>query len=142
MGVEFRQAVSQSDIQLAKSVRLAVFVGEQNVPMDIEMDEHDASATHMVCLLGGKVVGTGRLVSMPDGVKLGRVAVLQEHRGKGLGTGIVKWLVARARESGTKSVYANVQIDAREFYEKLGFRSIGSIFMEANIEHIKMAIDL
>jgi predicted GNAT family N-acyltransferase len=79
---------------------------------------------------------------MPDGVKLGRVAVLQEHRGKGLGTGIVKWLVARARESGTKSVYANVQIDAREFYEKLGFRSIGSIFMEANIEHIMMAIDL
>jgi predicted GNAT family N-acyltransferase len=106
------------------------------------MDEHDASATHMVCLLGGKIVGTGRLVSMPDGMKLGRVAVLREHRGKGLGTGIVNWLVAKARESGAKSVYANVQIGAREFYEKLGFLYVGGIFMEANIEHIKMVIEI
>jgi predicted GNAT family N-acyltransferase len=116
MGTEFRQAVSQSDIESAKSVRLAVFVGEQNVPMDIEMDEHDSTATHVVCLLDGKVVGTGRLVSMPDGMKLGRVAVLPEHRGKGLGTGIVKWLAEKARDSGARSVYANVQIGASQFY--------------------------
>ena len=142
MGTEFRQAVSQSDIESAKSVRLAVFVGEQNVPMDIEMDEHDSTATHVVCLLDGKVVGTGRLVSMPDGMKLGRVAVLPEHRGKGLGTGIVKWLAEKARDSGARSVYANVQIGASQFYERLGFRSVGDMFTEANITHVKMVLEL
>ncbi|MFO7618698.1 MAG: GNAT family N-acetyltransferase [Thermoplasmata archaeon] len=130
------------DMDRARSIRLRVFVREQNVPMEIEMDEYDAVAIHMVCLLDGRVVGTGRLVQMPDGMKLGRVAILREHRGKGLGTGIVRWLLGKAMESGAKSVYANVQIGAMEFYEKLGFRSSGGIFMEANIEHIKMVLDI
>jgi predicted GNAT family N-acyltransferase len=117
---------------------MKVFVEGQGVPPDIEMDGYDDVAIHVICLADGRVAGTGRLVELPDGMKLGRVAVLPEFRGRGAGTAIVNWLLARAHGSGHNRVYANVQVSARAFYEKLGFRVEGELFMEAGIEHVRM----
>ncbi len=142
MKPELREATTPRDMDAVRSIRMKVFVGEQNVPSDIEMDEYDALASHVLCVLDGKAVGTGRLVRMPDGMKLGRVSILKEHRGNGHGTSIVKWLLGKARDSGARSVYANVQIGAMTFYEKLGFKPEGGIFMEAGIRHIKMVLEL
>ena len=138
MDPEFREAATPADMEAAKSVRFSVFVEEQGVPPEIEMDEYDSEAVHVICLIGGRAVGTGRLVDMPDGMKLGRVAVLKEHRDRGLGTGIVIWLLDRAKEAGHNGVYANVQIGAVGFYEKLGFEVNGQQFFEAGIEHVRM----
>jgi predicted GNAT family N-acyltransferase len=139
MKPEFRKVSTPEEMEAAKSVRFSVFVHEQGVPCQIEMDEHDADATHVICLIDGKVVGTGRLVRMPDGMKLGRVAVLAEYRKRGLGAELVKWLLDRAMKDGQELVYANVQIEARGFYHKMGFKSVGEHFDEAGIEHVKMA---
>ena len=139
MEPELREIATPGELESAKSVRYRVFVSEQEVPPEIEMDEHDANAVHVICLVENSVVGTGRLVRMPDGMKLGRVAVLPEYRGMGLGTRIVKWLLERAEYLGPDEIYANVQIGAREFYEKLGFKAAGGSFMEAGIEHVRMA---
>jgi len=138
MRPEFREVSNSQEMEAAKSIRFRVFVDEQGVPPDIEMDEYDAEAVHVICKMGSVVVGTGRLVRMPDGMKLGRVAVLASHRRSGLGAGIVKWLIARALETGHETVYANVQIGARSFYENMGFNAVGEHFMEASIEHVKM----
>ncbi len=132
-----REAKDRFDLEAAKHIRLEVFVREQNVPSDIEMDEYDSKAIHVLCLVNGQPVGTGRLVKMPDGMKLGRVAVLRDYRGKGLGREIVKWLLRRAGEG--MPVYANVQTSAEAFYRRLGFVPEGDRFMEAGIEHVKMS---
>lgn len=132
------RVASDADLQAAKAVRTRVFVEEQGVPPEMEMDEHDAAAVHVLCTVGGKAVGTGRLVGMPDGMKLGRVAVLPEHRGRGLGTLLVRWLLDAAMRLGHRRVYANVQLGAREFYERLGFEAAGDEFMEAGIRHVRM----
>ncbi len=110
-----RQVHTPEDMAAARAKRLEVFVGEQNVPLEIEMDSYDADATHVICFLDGRAVGTGRIVSMPDGMKLGRVAVLRQHRRSGLGTLIVGWLLDKAAESGFREVYANVQVSAEPF---------------------------
>lgn len=133
-----REIRNATDLAAAKSVRLRVFVDEQGVPPEIEMDEYDSAAVHVICLLGKETVGTGRLVEMPDGMKLGRVAVMPEHRSRGFGALIVKWLLEKAARSGHLPVYANVQVSAADFYEKLGFKPVGPHFPEAGIEHVRM----
>jgi len=132
---DLREAKGKFDMEAARHIRLEVFVREQNVPPEIEMDRYDIEALHVLCLVEGRPVGTGRLVRMPDGMKLGRVAVLREFRSRGLGTGIVKWLLARA---GDVPVYANVQITAEKFYRRMGFAPEGDVFLEAGIEHVRM----
>jgi predicted GNAT family N-acyltransferase len=138
MNAVLSQAASEEDMQAAKDVRRRVFVEEQGVPPEIEMDEYDEGAIHVLCSVGVEVVGTGRLVLMPDGMKLGRVAVLPRHRAAGLGTMIVMWLLDRAAQQGCGRVYANVQVGARAFYERLGFAAVGETFTEAGIEHVRM----
>jgi predicted GNAT family N-acyltransferase len=138
MKPELRKVSNSEEMEAAKSVRFSVFVHEQGVPCQIEMDKHDAHAIHVICLIDDKVVGTGRLAMMPDGMKLGRVAVLAEYRKCGLGAGIVEWLLDKAKEAGHDMVYANVQIGAKKFYENMRFKAVGAHFMEAEIEHVKM----
>lgn len=133
-----RKVRDAADLAAAKSVRLRVFVDEQGVPPEIEMDEYDSAAVHVICLLEEEAVGTGRLVEMPDGMKLGRVAVMPEHRDRGFGALIVKRLLDMAARSSHLPVYANVQVSAVGFYEKLGFKSVGPHFSEAGIEHVRM----
>jgi predicted GNAT family N-acyltransferase len=124
----------------AMRVREAVFVVEQGVPPEIELDEWDPQCDHAVAFAPhGRVVGTGRL--LPDG-HIGRMAVLREWRGRGVGSAILAALVERAAARGMKRLVLNAQTHAAPFYARHGFVAFGDEFMEADIPHVAMARDL
>lgn len=119
----------------ASRIRMTVFVEEQRVPAEIEMDDRDAACVHALAYVDGRVVGTGRL--LPDG-HIGRMAVLKECRASGVGGAILDCLVAEARRRGMKEVVLSAQTHATGFYRKHGFREVGAIFEEAGIPHQEM----
>lgn len=114
-------------------LRMAVFVVEQQVPVELEQDEFDAVSVHVVAeMLDGGVVGTGRL--LPDG-HIGRMAVARNMRRHGVGGRVLLALVDEARRRGVAEVIANAQLSAECFYLEYGFHSEGEVFMEAGIAH-------
>lgn len=130
---------TKEEMEMAKAIRLEVFVRGQNVPIEHEMDELDAKATHVLCYFDGRPAGTGRLVRLPDNeVKLGRVAVLEEFRGKHIGQAIMLKLKEEAEKNGPVKIWGNAQLWTTAFYEKLGFVAEGDVFVEAGIDHVKM----
>lgn len=117
----------------ASTVRHAVFVREQAVPPELELDDMDAVSVHAVAYDGqGKALGTGRL--LPDG-HIGRMAVLREARGRHIGSRILQALVEHARANRYEALALNAQIHAIGFYERHGFVAQGPEFMEAGIAH-------
>ena len=121
----------------AAAVRHAVFVVEQNVPPEIEMDEFDAVCVHAVAYdADGQVLGTGRL--LPDG-HIGRMAVHRRARGLGIGARLLQALIEAGRAAGHSRLMLNAQTHARGFYEGQGFVVEGDEFMEAGIAHVAMA---
>ena len=117
-------------------VRTAVFVVEQGVPPEIEMDGRDPECVHVLARdLDGNPVGAGRL--MPDG-RIGRMAVLREWRGSGVGGAMLAELMAEAKRRGMPEVYLHSQSHAKAFYERHGFAVEGEEYMEAGIPHIAM----
>ncbi len=121
-------------------VRYRVFVVEQKVPEEIEVDSIDPLAIHALARdLEGNPIGTGRLAR--DG-RIGRVAVLHEWRGKSVGTELMRRLIDHARSIDLKAVYLHGQSRSLEFYEKLGFVAQGPEFLEADIAHRQMTLSL
>jgi predicted GNAT family N-acyltransferase len=123
----------------ASRIRLAVFVEEQRVPRDIEMDDNDAVSVHALAHDDGVAVGTGRL--LPDG-HIGRMAVLKAHRARGVGGAILQQLIEEARRRGMREVVLSAQTHALDFYRKHGFAAQGGIYIEAGIPHQEMRLDL
>ena len=121
---------------VAGPLRFAIFVGEQNVPSGIELDDLDASCVHAVAFdVDGKAIGTGRL--LPDG-HIGRMAVVKEWRRRGIGAEILETLTAEARKRGHAEVLVSAQLQAAEFYRGFGFVAEGKIYEDAGILHQKM----
>lgn len=119
-----------------RSVREAVFVDEQGIPAALDFDGVDGACAHVVAYSGGGVpVGTGRLQA--DG-HIGRMAVLRDWRGRGIGTRLLRALVELAAQRGLAAVYLHAQTHALPFYEKRSFRPVGPTFVEAGIPHRKM----
>lgn len=116
-------------------VRFTVFVDEQRVPPEMEMDEWDERSRHVLATVGDRVVGTGRL--LPDG-HIGRVAVLQAFRGKGVGQLLMEELMRMGKSSGMTKFVLSAQTQATVFYERLGFVVCGSVYEEAGIPHVEM----
>ena len=120
----------------ARQVREAVFVEEQKVPLDMEMDEHDAASRHVVAHdSDGGAIGTGRLLT--DG-HIGRMAVLADWRGKGVGRALLERLLEEARLQGHAHLALHAQTQASGFYRRFGFVEEGPEFMEAGIPHRTM----
>ena len=117
------------------AIRYEVFVGEQNVPEELEIDGLDGEAKHVLAFVDGLPIGTGRIL---DDGHIGRVAVLKNHRGLGIGKLIMRELVNWAEDMTLEKVWLSSQWHAHSFYLDLGFVSIGEIYKEAGIEHIKM----
>jgi len=125
---------------VAGPLRFAIFVGEQNVPSGIELDDLDASCVHAVAFdVDGKAIGTGRL--LPDGV-IGRMAVNKEWRRRGIGAEILKALIGEARKRGQTEAVISAQLQAAEFYREQGFVAEGKVYEEAGILHQKMRLKL
>lgn len=119
-----------------RTVRDVVFVQEQRVPVDIERDALDPLCVHVLARdTGGIPIGTGRLA--PDG-KIGRMAVLREWRGRGVGVAMLRALVAHAEAAGLREVHLHAQVDAEGFYAAEGFLPRGERFEEAGIQHQAM----
>jgi predicted GNAT family N-acyltransferase len=130
---------SPADMQRAYVIRRRVFIEEQRVPEEIEMDSDDAQAFHALAILDGAAIGCGRMVDHGVGeVKIGRMAVLPEFRKTGIGAHILRFLVERARARGFRKAILHAQLTAEGFYLKEGFTPVGGVFDEAGIEHRKM----
>jgi len=124
----------------ASPVRMRVFVEEQRVPAEIELDEHDTASIHALAYdAQGAAIATGRL--LPDG-HIGRMAVLKEWRGKGVGSGILARLIDCARERGDRAVQLSAQTHALAFYRRHGFVEEGEVYLEAGIKHQQMRLPL
>lgn len=121
-------------------IRTTVFVGEQKVPAEIEIDGRDPECAHALAEnASGEAVGTGRL--MPDG-RIGRMAVLAAWRNRGVGAAMLEALVAQARRRGLREVYLHAQVRARDFYLRHGFAVEGEEYLEAGIPHVGMRMTL
>ena len=124
----------------AVAVRTQVFVQEQAVPSELEMDEMDGVSVHAVAYgAEGRALGTGRL--LPDG-HLGRMAVYARVRGTGVGSALLQALIERARQLDYPRVVLHAQSHALGFYERHGFVAQGPEFMEAGIPHREMVLVL
>ena len=122
-------------------VRQEVFIREQGVPAELELDEYDPSADHALALQDGRCIGTARLVDLGGGqTQIGRMAVLAPFRGTGIGKQILGRLIELANSQGAKSVLLHSQVSAIPFYEKLGFQAEGPTYDEAGIVHRNMIL--
>lgn len=122
---------------------MEVFVQEQGVPEEQELDHLDAIAIHVLALLGGAPVGTGRLVPCGEGcARIGRMAVRPSYRRQGIGAAILTCLLDIASTQEVADLSLAAQLHAVPFYERFGFVAEGEIFLEAGIEHRMMTIRL
>jgi len=122
----------------AEPVRHAVFVDEQEVPPEIELDQFDPICVHALAFdREGRVLGTGRL--LPDG-HIGRMAVLRQARGTGVGSALLRALTQAARGRGDREVALSAQTHAIPFYERFGFVAEGEQYDDAGIAHRMMRL--
>ncbi|MCB1723918.1 MAG: GNAT family N-acetyltransferase [Gammaproteobacteria bacterium] len=118
------------------AIRVAVFVEEQGVPSELEHDEHDADALHVLATDDRYgAIGTGRLLANGH---IGRMAVLASHRGQGIGGDMLRALLDIAAQRDLPQVFLNAQCSAVPFYERHGFIAEGDVFIDAGIDHRRM----
>jgi predicted GNAT family N-acyltransferase len=142
-----RLATEPDQVAAAYAIRTEVFVGEQGVPLDLELDDLDDTADHFLAYDdAGHPMGAGRLVVEPPGFEgapaaatpvghLGRLAVLGAARGTGLGLALVAAIERRAAERGLTVIALSAQTQAMGFYERLGYAAHGPEFDDAGLPH-------
>ena len=134
------------DLQSAFAIREIAFIEEQRIAPEVERDAADEGAFHVLAYEHGHAVGTGRLVLLAAPAeggqrrigRIGRMAVMQSSRGKGLGRRILDALEAEAIQRGLDAVVLHAQVWLRGFYEKAGYAALGESFEEAGLPHIRM----
>jgi ElaA protein len=136
--VTIKRISGQADLVRALAIRIRVFVQEQKVPAEIELDADDRRAVHFLALKSGNAVGTARVVLKQGMAKIGRMAVLKSSRRKGVGAALLKRAIALCRQHNARQVYLNAQVSVLGFYERMGFRAVGPVFREAGIPHRRM----
>lgn len=140
--VEVRRPRGDDELKAALRLREDVFVGEQGVPLSVEVDDRDPEATHLVAVQDGEVVATLRLIEGGDALLLGRLAVRADARRQGLATLLLHESERIARRRGRRRILLNAQTYACELYAAVGYRERGSTFMEAGIQHVRMELFL
>ena len=137
--IQVKQASWHDSEAEIRRIRTAVFVEEQNVPMDLDFDGLDAQCIHWLAYVNNIAVGTGRLLA--DG-HFGRMAVLKSHRKQGIGDGIMRAVIKTATADRRPQIYLHAQLTALRFYSGLGFVQYGEEFMDADMPHIAMRLKL
>jgi predicted GNAT family N-acyltransferase len=140
--VRVRRIRSGKELREAFAIRMRVFVKEQRVPAEIELDSDDKRAVHFLATISGKAVGTARVVQRRGSAKIGRMAVVKSYRGKGVGRKLLQRAVATAIKHGAGKIYLHAQVPVIGFYESLGFGAVGPVFAEAGIPHRKMILKI
>ena len=135
---------SEKERSLGFKLRTEVFVNEQNVPKELELDEKDNSeyTIHIGYFKDDKLIGVARLIDMDkDIIHIGRVAIDKNHRGEGIGYKLILGCEDIAKNVLNKdfTIELGAQLYAENFYKKLGYNRINNnIYIEAGIEHIDM----
>nr|WP_176559346.1 GNAT family N-acetyltransferase [Rubellimicrobium roseum] len=127
-----------TDLDACLRLRRVVFIEEQAVPEDLEIDGLDGEAVHLLATLDGRPVGTARLFAKGDIGKIGRVCVLKEARGRGIGAALIRQAVEELRGLGLARARLGSQVHAIPFYEALGFVAEGPVYDDAGIPHRDM----
>lgn len=143
--ISIKRVCNVDEMKSAWMIREEVFVKAQKVPKELEMDEYDDVALHVIAYIDGELAGTGRIYKDPSNAsiaKLGRVAVLHHMRRKGVASAIIRELLEYACEEMVSKVVLHSQSAVVDVYKKFGFKSEGDPFEEAGIEHIQMKLDL
>ncbi|MCG7383434.1 GNAT family N-acetyltransferase [Paenibacillus sp. ACRRY] len=143
MAAEISYVTTDEQLQQALGIRHEVFVIEQQVPAEIEIDQYDVISPdvhHVLLNTDGQAVATGRLIYYSkDTAKMQRIAVLQSHRSFGYGRVLLLAMEERARELGLTYSVLDAQCQAQKFYEKLGYEVISEEpFYDADILHVRM----
>ena len=130
------------DIALCRKLRRIVFIEEQGVSEADELDDKDDEAVHLLAQEAGVALGSARLLEDGQTGKIGRVCVLAEGRGRGIGAALIRAGVAHFRQRGLASVKLGAQTHALGFYAALGFHPMGEVYDDAGIPHRDMILDL
>ena len=136
--MQIKVAQTQSDFFQIVRIRAEVFIREQNVDSEIEMDIKDDTAIHCLATLNNKPAGCLRILMNDDVVTVGRVAVLKPYRRMKIGKAMMEFVetLPEVKEKGKIAVHA--QLTARDFYLNCGFHEVSDIYEEANILHVSM----
>ena len=135
---------SKEEINLGFALRIEVFVREQNVPVELELDDkdHSMNTVHIGYFNGDKLIGVARLVDMDkDVIHIGRVAIDREYRGRGIGHELIIGCENIAQQILKRKIIIELsaQIQAEKFYESLGYNRVNDkIYLDAGIEHVDM----
>jgi predicted GNAT family N-acyltransferase len=136
--IEVREARDKGERAALLALRHEVFVEEQGVPPELEIDEHDKDALHLVALENGRMIGTCRVLKAGDQAKFGRLVVALPARGRGIGNALLGEAERRARALGCEQMVLTAQTSAVGLYERAGYTARGDVFMDAGIEHMTM----
>lgn len=129
---------SEGEKEQAFQVRTTVFVDEQKVPPEEEIDAYDDTAIHFVGYENDQPIAASRLRFADDYGKLERICVLKEHRGKAYGSGLIREMERVIADKGYKKSKLNAQIQAEKFYAQLGYETVSGEFLDAGIPHVTM----
>jgi predicted GNAT family N-acyltransferase len=141
--ITVKEIRNKKDHQKAQEIRHKVFVIGQNVPAELEIDEFEKESIHYLAFFNNNPVGAARWRITSEGVKLERFAVLDEYRGRGIGSAMVEKIlfdIKRDPEAGNKEIYLHAQLNAISLYRKYGFIKYGNIFDEAGLMHYAMRL--
>ena len=134
---------TEEALRKALDVRFEVFVDEQGVPREEEMDQYDASpasARHLLLEIDGEPAAAGRFIAYkPDTAKMQRIAVRRTYRGRGVGRELMLALESWAKEEGFTNSLLDAQCQAEPFYRSLGYAAVSpETFLDAGIPHVRM----
>jgi predicted GNAT family N-acyltransferase len=137
---------NEGELLQALAIREVVFIEEQHIPEGFERDANDVRAYHVLAFDAGHAIGTGRLVALsrPPTEEVGawaqvsRMAVLQSHRGGGVGSKLLDTLEAEARRQGVAGVTLHATLSSIDFYKRRGYQPVGGVFQEAGMPHLEM----
>ncbi|MEP9851578.1 GNAT family N-acetyltransferase [Staphylococcus aureus] len=136
----FKVVTTANMMEDAYSIRKQVFVNEQGVPLENEIDQYESIATHIIGYdKNNYPFATGRFRPYNNGVKIERVAIISSHRKYGYGKLLMQFLEEIAKIQGHHTLVLNAQCHAQAFYESLGYKAFGDVFIEENIDHIAMS---
>ena len=140
--IEYKLAKNNIDINNCFKIRNLVFVIEQGISKEIEFDNEDDKALHFIVYNDELPVATLRVLINNEKAHIGRVCVLKEYRNKSIGSSLLINIESYLKKINIKEIYLYAQIQAINFYTKIGYKQVGNSFYEANIEHIKMIKNL
>ncbi|MDT8861711.1 GNAT family N-acetyltransferase [Alkalihalobacillus sp. MEB130] len=129
---------TKNQLEEAYKIRTEVFVDEQNVPIEEEIDQYEDEAIHFVIHQSEKTIGAGRLRFVDGYGKVERICIAKEARGTGAGRELMKVIEETAHREGVEKTKLNAQIQAQEFYRKLGYETVSGEFLDAGIPHVTM----